>query len=394
MFNKFFYNLRNANIPVTLLEYLTLLKAVKLGLSEYKVNKFYYLARTCLVKDERNLDKFDLVFAKSFEGVEYYLDHQDSILDIPAEWLRSVAERVMTAEEMAKVKKRGGFEKLIEELQKRLNEQEKRHEGGSKWIGTGGTSPFGADGFNPEGIRIGQNKSHHRRALKVWDKRQYRDLDGGVEIGTRNMKLALRRLRNFARRGTPTELNLQQTIFNTARNGGLLDIEMQPERRNTIKVLILFDIGGSMDYHIKTCEELFSASKNEFKHLEYYYFHNCVYERLWRDNNRRHVNSSRTWDIIHTYGSDYKLIFVGDATMSPYEISYPGGSVEHWNDEPGKVWLKRFLDTYQNSIWLNPVPINYWDATPTIREIRRAMGGRMFPLTIEGLDDGMRELNH
>ena len=394
MFTKFFYNLRNANIPVTLLEYLTLLKAVKLGLSEYKVNKFYYLARTCLVKDERNLDKFDLVFAKSFEGVEYYLNHQDFILDIPAEWLRSVAERVMTAEEMAEVKKRGGFEKLIEELQKRLNEQEKRHEGGSKWIGTGGTSPFGADGFNPEGIRIGQNTSHHSRALKVWDKRQYRDLDGGVEIGTRNMKLALRRLRNFARRGTPTELNLQQTIFNTARNGGLLDIEMQPERRNTIKVLILFDIGGSMDYHIKTCEELFSASKNEFKHLEYYYFHNCVYERLWRDNNRRHVNSSQTWDIIHTYGSDYKLIFVGDATMSPYEISYPGGSVEHWNDEPGKVWLKRFLDKYQNSIWLNPVPINYWDTTPTIREIRRAMGGRMFPLTIEGLDDGMRELNH
>ena len=234
MFTKFFYNLRNANIPVTLLEYLTLLKAVKLGLSEYKVNKFYYLARTCLVKDERNLDKFDLVFAKSFEGVEYYLNHQESILDIPAEWLRSVAERVMTAEEMAEVKKRGGFEKLIEELQKRLNEQEKRHEGGSKWIGTGGTSPFGADGFNPEGIRIGQNTIYHSRALKVWDKRQYRDLDGGVEIGTRNMKLALRRLRNFARRGTPTELNLQQTIFNTARNGGLLDIEMQPERRNTI----------------------------------------------------------------------------------------------------------------------------------------------------------------
>ena len=280
----------------------------------------------------------------------------------------------------------------MEELKKRLEEQDERHEGGSKWIGTGGTSPFGANGYNPEGVRIGQDKGRHGRAVKVWDKRQFKNLDDQIEIGTRNIKVALRRLRRFARDGAATELDLPDTIHSTAKNAGLLDVKMVPERHNAVKVLILFDIGGSMDYHIKTCEELFSAVRSEFKHLEYYYFHNCLYERVWKNNDRRHVDSLMTWDVLHTYPADYKLIFVGDATMSPYEISYPGGSVEHWNEEPGAVWLNRILDVYSRSIWLNPVPEDYWQVTPTIREINRMMGGRMFPLTLDGLDHGMREL--
>ncbi|MBT3992137.1 MAG: VWA domain-containing protein [Rhodospirillaceae bacterium] len=391
MFTDFFLTLRDAKVPVSLREYLTLLEAMEKGVADYKVDDFYYLARSCLVKDERNLDKFDQVFGKCFEGLEFTAE-EEVVAEIPEDWLRSLAEKVMTPEEMAKIEALGGLDKLMEELRKRLDEQEKRHQGGSKWIGTGGTSPFGANGYNPEGVRIGQDKGRHGRAVKVWDKRQYRNLDDQVEIGTRNIKVALRRLRRFARDGAATELDLPDTINSTAKNAGLLDIKMVPERHNTVKVLILFDIGGSMDYHIKTCEELFSAVRSEFKHLEYFYFHNCLYERVWKNNDRRHVDSIMTWDVLHTYPADYKLIFVGDATMSPYEIAYPGGSVEHWNEEPGTIWLNRILDVYSRSIWLNPVPEDYWQTTPTIREIKRVMGDRMYPLTLDGLDRGMREL--
>ena len=393
MFTNFFLSLRDAKIPVSLREYLMLLEAMNRGLSSYKVDQFYYLARSCLVKDERNLDKFDQVFGSFFEGLEFTSDGEEMITEIPEEWLKSLAEHVLTSEEMSKIQAVGGFEKLMEELKKRLEEQDKRHEGGGKWIGTGGTSPYGANGYNPEGVRIGQKTGRHGRAVKVWDKRQFKNLDDQVEIGTRNMKMALRRLRSFARDGAATELDLSDTISSTARNAGLLDIKMVPERHNTVKVLILFDIGGSMDYHIETCEKLFSAVRSEFKHLEFFYFHNCIYERLWKNNIRRNVDTILTWDVLHTYSRDYKLIFVGDATMGPYEIAYPGGSVEHWNEEPGSIWINRMLEVYSRAIWLNPVPENYWQSTPTIREIKRMLGNRMYPLTLGGLDSGMRELS-
>ena len=393
MFINFFLTLRDAKIPVSLREYLMLLEAMNRGLSSYKVDQFYYLARSCLVKDERNLDKFDQVFGSFFEGLEFTSDGEQMITEIPEEWLKSLAEHVLTSEEMSKIQAVGGFEKLMEELKKRLEEQDKRHEGGGKWIGTGGTSPYGANGYNPEGVRIGQKTGRHGRAVKVWDKRQFKNLDDQVEIGTRNMKMALRRLRSFARDGAATELDLSDTISSTARNAGLLDIKMVPERHNTVKVLILFDIGGSMDYHIETCEKLFSAVRSEFKHLEFFYFHNCIYERLWKNNIRRNVDTIMTWDVLHTYSRDYKLIFVGDATMGPYEIAYPGGSVEHWNEEPGSIWINRMLEVYSRAIWLNPVPENYWQSTPTIREIKRMLGNRMYPLTLGGLDSGMRELS-
>jgi len=393
MFEDFFLTLREARVPVTLREYLMFLEALKSGVASYKVEHFYYLARSCLVKDERNLDKFDQVFGHCFEGIELSANEEGIFAEIPAEWLRTLGENFLTTEEMAEIESMGGFDRLMEELKKRLDEQERPHQGGSKWIGTGGTSPFGADGYNPEGIRIGQEKGRHGRGIKVWDKRQYKDLDDEIEIGTRNMKLALRRLRSFARDGAATELDLPDTISSTARNAGLLDIKMVPERHNSVKVLILFDIGGSMDYHIEVCEKLFSAVRSEFKHLEYYYFHNCLYERLWKDNARRGVDQIMTWDLLHTYCSDYKLIFVGDATMGPYEISYPGGSVEHWNEEPGSIWLDRILGVYDRSIWLNPVPENYWGNSPSIKEIKRIVGDRMYPLTLDGLDRGMRELS-
>jgi len=393
MFTNFFLTLRDAKIPVSLREYLMLLEAMNRGLSSYKVDQFYYLARSCLVKDERNLDKFDQVFGSFFEGLEFTSDGEKMITEIPEEWLKSLAEHVLTSEEMSKIQAAGGFEKLMEELKKRLEEQDKRHEGGDKWIGTGGTSPYGANGYNPEGVRIGQKMGRHGRAVKVWDKRQFKNLDDQVEIGTRNMKMALRRLRSFARDGAATELDLSDTISSTARNAGLLDIKMVPERHNTVKVLILFDIGGSMDYHIETCEKLFSAVRSEFKHLEFFYFHNCIYERLWKNNIRRNVDTIMTWDVLHTYSRDYKLIFVGDATMGPYEIAYPGGSVEHWNEEPGSIWINRMLEIYSRAIWLNPVPENYWQSTPTIREIKRMLDNRMYPLTLGGLDSGMRELS-
>ncbi len=393
MFADFFLTLRDAKVPVTLREYLMFLEAVKGGVASYKVEHFYYLARSCLVKDERNLDKFDKVFGHFFEGLELSSYQEGLFAEIPGEWLRTLGEKFLTPEEMAEIESTGGFDRLMEELKKRLDEQEKRHQGGSKWIGTGGISPFGANGYNPEGIRIGQEKGRYGSAVKVWDKRQYKDLDDKIEIGTRNMKLALRRLRSFAREGAATELDLADTISSTARNAGLLDIKMVPERHNTVKVLILFDIGGSMDYHIEVCEKLFSAVRSEFKHLEYYYFHNCLYERLWKNNARRSVDTIMTWDVLHTYSSDYKLIFVGDATMGPYEIAHPGGSVEHWNEEPGSIWLDRILGIYDRSIWLNPIPQNYWDNTTTIREIKRIVGNRMYPLTLDGLDRAMRELS-
>ena len=393
MFADFFFTLRDSKIPVSLREYLTLLEAMDKGVAAFKVDQFYYLARSCLVKDERNLDKFDKVFGSFFEGLEFVSSEDNLVAEIPEEWLKSLAERVMTPEEMAEIKAMGGFEKLLEELKKRLEEQNKRHEGGGKWIGTGGTSPYGANGFNPEGIRIGQEKERHGRAVKVWDKRQFKNLDDQIEIGTRNIKMALRRLRSFARDGAATELDLSDTISSTARNAGLLDIKMVPERHNTVKVLILFDIGGSMEYHVEICEKLFSAVRSEFKQLEFFYFHNCVYERLWRNNIRRNVDTVMTWDVLNMYPSDYKLIFVGDATMGPYEISYPGGSVEHWNDEPGSIWIDRMLDVYSRSIWLNPVPQDYWQNTPTIREIKRMLGNRMYPLTLDGLDRAMKELS-
>jgi len=391
MFTKFFFTLREAKLPVTLREYLTLIEALKAGVAGYSVNDFYYLSRTTLVKDEKNLDKFDQVFGHCFNGIEFIAD--DKTVELPDEWLKKLAELSLSDEEKAQVEALGGWEKLMETLQERLKEQEKRHQGGNKWIGTAGRSPFGAYGYNPEGIRIGQKESRHRRAVKVWDKREYQNLDDDVELGTRNIKVAMKRLRQFARQGAADELDLDDTIRSTARNAGFLDLKMRPERHNTVKVLILFDIGGSMDDHIKACEELFSAARTEFKHLEFYYFHNCLYEKLWKDNHRRHADFKSTWDVLHTYGSDYKVIFVGDATMSPYEIAYAGGSVEHWNEEPGQVWMQRVLDIYSKAVWLNPVPEKYWDYTPSVQMVKQLMADRMYPLTIGGLENAMKELS-
>ena len=391
MFTSFFYELRDARLPVSLKEYLTLLGAMEKGVADYSIDHFYYLARATLVKDERHLDRFDLVFAKVFEGVLSTLEAIDA--EIPEEWLKKLAEKFLTEEERAKVESLGGWDKLMETLKQRLAEQQKRHQGGSKWIGTAGTSPFGAYGYNPEGIRIGQDGNRNFRAVKVWDKREFRNLDDGVEIGTRNIKVALRRLRKFARQGAETELDLDDTIRSTAAKGGMLDIKMAAERRNTVKVLLLMDIGGSMDGHVKRCEELFSAARTEFKHLAFTYFHNCVYESVWTDNNRRNVERIPTEELIRTYGPDWKLVFVGDASMSPYEIEYPGGSVEHWNEEPGRQWVQRLLNHFPHHVWLNPVPVKVWHYTHSIRILSEILEGRMFPLTIEGLDGAMRELN-
>jgi uncharacterized protein with von Willebrand factor type A (vWA) domain len=391
VFVNFFLELRNNKVPATLREYLTLLEAMKQHVTGYQVDEFYYLARSALVKDEKNIDKFDQVFGKCFNGLDFVSEEQAT--EIPEEWLKKLAEKVLSPEEMAEIEALGGFEKLMETLKKRLEEQEKRHQGGNKWIGTAGTSPFGAHGYNPEGVRIGQKESRHRRAVKVWDKREFKNLDDELDLGTRNIKVALRRLRRFAREGGELELDMPDTIKSTADNAGYLDIKMVPERRNQAKVLLLLDNGGSMDDHIRTLEELFSAAKTEFKHMEYYYFHNCLYEKLWKDNRRRHTEFVDTWQVLHTFPADYKLIFVGDATMSPYEIVYPGGSVEHWNEESGETWMKRFLNVYQKSIWLNPVPQKYWDYTPSIKLIQEMMGNRMHPLTLEGLESGMKELS-
>jgi uncharacterized protein with von Willebrand factor type A (vWA) domain len=391
MFLNFFYELKNAKVPVSLKEFLTLMEAMEKHVADYRVENFYYLSRSCLVKDERNLDKFDRVFGEVFKGLEP--SDEVEVADIPEEWLRKLAELHLSDEEKEQIEAMGGWEKLMEELKKRLEEQEKRHQGGNKWIGTAGKSPFGAYGYNPEGVRIGQDKSRNRRAVKVWDKREYRNLDDSVVLGTRNIKVALRRLRKFARAGAPDELDLDGTIRSTAKNGGYIDIHMRPERRNTVKVLLLLDIGGSMDDHIRTCEELFSAARGEFKHLEYYYFHNCLYEKVWKNNRRRHSEHIPTMQLINTYGPDWKVVFVGDATMSPYEIVYPGGSVEHWNEEAGEVWMRRMLDHYKHSIWLNPVPDRHWEYTPSLQMMQQVMSNRMYSLTLDGLDQGMRELN-
>lgn len=394
MFPTFFYELRKAQVPVSLKEYLMLMDAMKQGVAAWSVEDFYYLARACLVKDERHLDRFDRVFGTVFSGLEAGgASIEEIFARIPQEWLVKLAEKHLSEEEKRQIQAMGGWEKLMEELAKRLQEQKGRHQGGSKWIGTAGTSPYGAYGFNPEGVRIGQQEGRNRRAVKVWDKREFRNLDDQVELGTRNIKVALRRLRKFARTGAADVLDLPDTIRSTARNAGWLDLKMVPERHNTVKVLLFLDIGGSMDDHIRLCEELFSAVRSEFKHLEYFYFHNCVYESVWRDNRRRRDERIGTWDVLHTYPADYKLIFVGDAAMSPYEITHPGGSVEHWNEEAGQVWLQRLLDVYRRAVWLNPNAERYWDYTESTRLLRRMMEGRMFPLTLSGLDDAMRELS-
>ncbi|MSO64381.1 MAG: VWA domain-containing protein [Alphaproteobacteria bacterium] len=363
------------------------------GLARFKVDDFYFLSRATLVKDERHLDRFDQVFGTVFKGLESSTTAEQLLAQLPEEWLKKLAEKHLSEEEKALIQSLGGWDKLMETLRQRLAEQQGRHHGGSKWIGTAGTSPFGAYGYNPEGVRIGQDESRQRRAVKVWDRRHYRNLDDQVVMGTRNIKLALRRLRKFAREGSPDVLDLPGTIRSTARNAGLLDLQMVPERRNTVKVLLFMDAGGSMDDWIKVCEELFSAARAEFKHLEYFYFHNCVYESVWRDNRRRHVERLPTWDVIHTYGRDYKLVFVGDASMSPYEIVTPGGSVEHWNEEPGEVWLRRLLLHYEHAAWINPVREDYWGYTPSIGLVRQLIENRMFPMTLDGLDRAMRDLN-
>lgn len=382
--------LREAGLRVSLPEFLTLLDALDAGLAGYSVDDFYYLARSALIKDETRFDLFDQVFGAHFRGVETLLGEQ--LGNIPDEWLRRQLELTLSAEEKARIEALGGWEKLMQTLRQRLEEQKERHQGGNKWIGTGGTSPFGAYGYNPEGVRIGQSESRHRRAVKVWDKREFRNLDDSLELGTRNMKVALRRLRQFARQGAADELDLDGTIRSTARNGGMLDIKMVPERHNAVKVLLFLDAGGSMDDHVRVCEELFSAARSEFKRLEYFYFHNCIYEGLWKDNRRRYNQRMPTWDVMHRYSADYKVVFVGDATMSPYEISYPGGSVEHLNEESGAVWMRRLLDTYPKSVWLNPEPRERWDYTPSIELLRELMGDRMFPLTIDGLGEAIRSL--
>lgn len=394
MFNKLFFELRSARVPVSLNEYLTLLGAVQAGCAGYSVTDFYYLARATLVKDERFLDRFDQVFGAVFKGLETVSpDDLTAGAEIPEEWLRKLAERFLTDEEKQQIHALGGWDALMETLKKRLEEQKGRHQGGNKWIGTAGTSPFGAYGYNPEGVRIGQDKSRHRRAVKVWDQREFRNLADDVELGTRTIKVALRRLRRFARQGAATELDLDDTIRATANHAGMLDIRMVPERHNTVKVLLFLDIGGSMDDHITLCEELFSAARSEFKHLEYYYFHNCPYEFVWKDNHRRHTDRIPTMEVLRTYPADYKLIFVGDASMSPYEIAIPGGSVEHWNEDAGAVWMQRLLTQWPRAAWLNPVPQHHWGHAHSISMIRDIMEDRMFPLTLEGLDQAMQSLN-
>jgi uncharacterized protein len=389
MFLTFFNELKTAGLPVTLREYLTLMEAMDADLADRRVEDFYYLARVTLVKDERNLDKFDKVFGHVFKGLDLLADAINA--EIPEEWLKKLAEKFLTEEEKKQIEAIGGLEKLMETLKKRLEEQKKRHQGGSKWIGTAGTSPFGAYGYNPEGVRIGQDKNRNFRAVKVWDKREFKDLADDVELGTRNIKVALRRLRKFARTGAPDELDLDETIRDTAHKG-YLDIHMRAERRNAVKVLLFFDIGGSMDWHIKQTEELFSATRTEFKHMEHFYFHNCLYEKVWKENRRRFTDTTATWDVLHKFGHDYKLVFVGDASMSPYEITSPGGSVEHFNEEAGSVWMERILKTYPHAVWLNPVPESNWDYTHSIRMMKQLMSDRMYPLTLAGLDNAMREL--
>ncbi|WP_271879726.1 vWA domain-containing protein [Phaeobacter italicus] len=392
MFQPFFENLRKAAIPVSLREYLTFLEGLKAGLATYDIEAFYFLARAAMVKDERNIDKFDRAFSASFSGLEELpAEAVLNAVDIPEEWIRKMAEKHLSEEERREIEALGGFDKLMETLKERLKEQEGRHQGGSKWIGTAGTSPFGAYGYNPEGVRIGQKESRHQRAVKVWDKREFKNLDGDVELGTRNIKVALKRLRRWVREGAAEELDLSGTIRATAEHG-YLDVKTRPERHNAVKVLLFLDVGGSMDPHIKVVEELFSAARSEFKHLEYFYFHNCLYEGVWRDNRRRWDAQTPTHEVLRTYGPDYKCIFVGDASMSPYEIAYPGGANEHWNKEAGQVWLERARAQWSSYLWINPVPEAYWGHTHSIQMIREIFNDQMVPMTLAGLERGMREL--
>jgi uncharacterized protein with von Willebrand factor type A (vWA) domain len=389
MLIDFFLHLKAKKLPVSTREFLTLLEALKEHVAGNSIDDFYFLSRTCLVKDETHYDKFDQAFGEYFKGVQH-IPGLDA--DIPEEWLKMLMKKHLTPEEKAKLEKLG-WDKLMEEFKKRLAEQKERHAGGSKWIGTGGSSPFGHGGYHPEGIRIGGESAGNRTGVKVWENREYRNLDDTVELGTRNIKIALRRLRRFAREGAEDELDLDGTITGTARNAGWLDIRMRPERHNKVKVLLFLDIGGSMDDHIKVCEELFSAAKSEFKHLEHFYFHNCIYDYVWKDNRRRHGERFPLWDVMHKYGEDYKVVVVGDATMSPYEILQPGGSVEYSNEEAGAVWLQRMLDTWPRAVWLNPEPERLWDYRHSIELIRTIFNNRMFPLTLAGLERAMRELN-
>ncbi|TDX30084.1 vWA domain-containing protein [Rhodovulum visakhapatnamense] len=392
MFLPFFQTLRATGIPVSLREYLSFLEGVKLGLVTYDAEGFYYLARTALVKDERLLDRFDRAFAQSFGGLEETGPGEVlEALDLPEDWLRKLAERHLSEAERAEIEAMGGFDKLMEALKERLKEQKERHQGGNKWIGTAGTSPFGAYGYNPEGVRIGQDESRHRRAVKVWDKREFRNLDDSVELGTRNIKVALKRLRRWARDGARHELDLDGTIRATADHG-YLDVKTRPERHNAVKVLLFLDVGGSMDDHIRVVEELFSAARSEFKHLEHYYFHNCLYEGVWRDNRRRWDRVTPTAEVLRTYGSDYKCIFVGDASMSPYEIAFAGGANEHWNAEPGRVWLERARAQWPDHLWINPVPERHWHYTQSIGMIREIFEDRMVPMTLDGIERGMKTL--
>jgi len=392
LFQNLFRELKRVRVPVSLPEYLDLMAAMDKGLPNYSVTEFYYLSRALLVKDERHLDRFDQVFGHVFKGLERVTSEDDEV-EIPEEWLKRLAELNLSEEEMAKIEALGGWDKLMETLRERLAEQEGRHEGGSKWVGTSGTSPFGAYGYNPEGVLIGQQEGRQGRAVKVWDKREFRDLDGEVELGTRGMKIALRRLRRFAREGVLSELDIDDTIQSTAKNGGWLDIRMVPERHNAAKVLLLLDVGGSMNAHVQGCEQLFSAARTEFKHLEYFYFHNCLYESVWRNNSRRRSEQFGTWELINSYNSEYKLVLVGDAFMSPYEIVYPGASVEHYNEESGELWMKRLLRAFPQAVWLNPLRQRGWHSSESINMIQELMENRMYPLNLDGLDAAMRGLS-
>ena len=392
MFLPFFDSLRRHAVPVSLREYLGFLEGLAAGLVTYDPEGFYYLARTVMVKDERHLDRFDRAFADSFKGLETLTEAQVlEALDLPGDWLAKMAEKHLTPEEKARIAALGGFDALMDTLKKRLEDQKGRHQGGNKWIGTAGTSPFGAYGYNPEGVRIGQDASRHQRAVKVWDKREFRNLDDKVALGTRNIKVALRRLRRWARDGATEELDLDGTIRATAEQGWL-DVQTRPERRNAVKVLLFLDVGGSMDPYIRVLEELFSAAKSEFRHLRHFYFHNCLYEGVWTDNARRWDAQTPTWEVLRTYGSEYKAIFVGDASMSPYEILHPGGANEHWNPEAGQVWLSRACQQWPNHLWINPVPEPHWPHTQSIRLIEQIFAGRMVPMTLEGIARGIKAL--
>ncbi|HEX7417124.1 MAG TPA: VWA domain-containing protein [Steroidobacteraceae bacterium] len=392
MLVSFFFALRAAGVPVAFTEFLTLLEGLKTHVAWLSAEQFYHFARLCLVKDERYFDRFDRVFAEQFAGAERLFEVLAA--QLPPAWLEAVMQRTLSDEEKQKVAALGGWQKLLETLRERLREQQARHEGGNKWIGTGGTSPFGTGGYNPEGVRIGKQGSRGRTAVKVWEQREYRNFDNAVELNTRNLKLALRRLRKFAREGAAEQLDLDGTIDATARHAGLLDLKFVPERRNAVKVLLFLDVGGSMEDHVRICEELFSAARSEFRHLEHFYFHNCPYEHVWRDNRRRLTEQLPTLQLLRTYGSDYRVIIVGDATMSPYEITQPGGSVDHWNDEPGAVWLQRICRAYPRLVWLNPEPPSRWQYSASIRLVRELVGERMFPLTIEGLERATAQLRH